>query len=146
MAQIDSRLGDMIRSYREKLGLTQEEMAERLQVNLTHYGNIERAACNPSFSLFLRIAKELNLSVLLLLDPLSNTHPGYYLQSDHRVYPDALLLQIPLYKIVSYLFSPFRQKQQEHDTYRIPAVYFSLFYPAFLQAGFMLFVFSVLLL
>ena len=37
MAQIDSRLGDMIRSYREKLGLTQEEMAERLQVNLTHY-------------------------------------------------------------------------------------------------------------
>ena len=42
MAQIDSRLGDMIRSYREKL---------------------ERAACNPSFSLFLRIAKELNLSV-----------------------------------------------------------------------------------
>ena len=60
MAQIDSRLGDMIRSYREKLGLTQEE---RLQVNLTHYGNIERAACNPSFSLFLRIAKELNLSV-----------------------------------------------------------------------------------
>ena len=50
MAQIDSRLGDMIRSYREKLGLTQEEMAERLQVNLTHYGNIERAACNPSFS------------------------------------------------------------------------------------------------
>lgn len=55
MAQIDSRLGDMIRSYREKLGLTQEEMAERLQVNLTHYGNIERAACNPSFSLFLRI-------------------------------------------------------------------------------------------
>ena len=63
MAQIDSRLGDMIRSYREKLGLTQEEMAERLQVNLTHYGNIERAACNPSFSLFLRIAKELNLSV-----------------------------------------------------------------------------------
>ena len=53
MAQIDSRLGDMIRSYREKLGLTQEEMAERLQVNLTHYGNIERAACNPSFSLVL---------------------------------------------------------------------------------------------
>ena len=49
MAQIDSRLGDMIRSYREKLGLTQEEMAERLQVNLTHYGNIERAACNPIF-------------------------------------------------------------------------------------------------
>ena len=36
MAQIDSRLGDMIRSYREKLGLTQEEMAERLQVTLVY--------------------------------------------------------------------------------------------------------------
>ena len=33
MAQIDSRLGDMIRSYREKLGLTQEEMAERAHCN-----------------------------------------------------------------------------------------------------------------
>ena len=46
-----------------KLGLTQEEAAEKLQVNLTHYGNIERAVCNPSLPLFLRIAKELNLSV-----------------------------------------------------------------------------------
>ena len=55
MAQIDSRLGDMIRSYREKLGLTQEEMAERLQVNLTHYGNIERAACNQEMILPLRL-------------------------------------------------------------------------------------------
>ena len=63
MAQTDSRLGDMIRDCREKLGLTQEEAAEKLQVNLTHYGNIERAVCNPSLPLFLRIAKELNLSV-----------------------------------------------------------------------------------
>ena len=58
MAQTDSRLGDMIRDCREKLGLTQEEAAEKL-----HYGNIERAVCNPSLPLFLRIAKELNLSV-----------------------------------------------------------------------------------
>lgn len=32
MAQTDSRLGDMIRDCREKLGLTQEEAAEKLQV------------------------------------------------------------------------------------------------------------------
>ena len=63
MAQIDSRLGDMIRSYREKLGLTQEEMAERLQVHLTFKGNRGLSSFNPSFSLFLRIAKESNLSV-----------------------------------------------------------------------------------
>ena len=75
MAQIDSRLGDMIRSYREKLGLTQEEMACRLgvsgpAVNKWENGNtmpditlLAPIACNPSFSLFLRIAKELNLSV-----------------------------------------------------------------------------------
>ena len=48
MAQTDSRLGDMIRDCREKLGLTQEEAAEKLQVNLTHYGNIERAVSEPS--------------------------------------------------------------------------------------------------
>lgn len=63
MTQVDRRLGDMIRECREKLEITQEEMAERVQVNLTHYGNIERGVNNPSLPLFFKIAKELNFSV-----------------------------------------------------------------------------------
>ena len=63
MTQVDRRLGDMIRECREKLEITQEEMAERVQVNLTHYGNIERGINNPSLPLFFKIAKELNFSV-----------------------------------------------------------------------------------
>ena len=57
MAQIDSRLGDMIRSYREKLGLTQEEMAERLQVNLTHYGNMSVPHAIQAFLFFFGLPK-----------------------------------------------------------------------------------------
>lgn len=56
-------LGDMIREAREQLHLTQEEVAEKLQVNLTHYGNIERGTNNPSLPLFIKIVKILNLSV-----------------------------------------------------------------------------------
>lgn len=63
MTQVDRRLGDMIRNCREKLEITQEEMAERVQVNLTHYGNIERGVNIPSLPLFFKIAKELNFSV-----------------------------------------------------------------------------------
>lgn len=63
MIQPDHRLGDMIRECREKMNITQEEMAERVQVNLTHYGNIERGINNPSLPLFFKIAKEVNLSV-----------------------------------------------------------------------------------
>ncbi len=58
-----SMLGDMIREGREQLQLTQEEVAEKLQVNLTHYGNIERGTNNPSLPLFIKIVKILNLSV-----------------------------------------------------------------------------------
>ena len=65
MAQIDSRLGDMIRSYREKLGLTQEEMAERHKVNIKKYGKIYRAACNPSFYHFIYILQEMILPLRL---------------------------------------------------------------------------------
>ena len=56
-------LGNMIRDGRERLHLTQEEIADKLQVNLTHYGNIERGTGNPSLPLFIEIMKILNLSV-----------------------------------------------------------------------------------
>lgn len=63
MTEIDPRLGDMVRSCREKLGITQEKMAEKVHVNLTHYGNFERGITNVSLPRFLQIAKEVNLSV-----------------------------------------------------------------------------------
>lgn len=62
-------LGNMIRDGRERLHLTQEEIADKLQVNLTHYGNIERGTGNPSLPLFIEIMKILNLSVDAYLYP-----------------------------------------------------------------------------
>ncbi len=69
MSKTDNLLGNMIREGRERLHLTQEEMAEKVQVNLTHYGNIERGDNNPSLTLFFLIAKTLNLSVDAYLYP-----------------------------------------------------------------------------
>lgn len=69
MKESDNLIGDMIREGRERLHLTQEQMAEKVQVNLTHYGNIERGTNNPSMPLFLQIVKILNISVDAYLYP-----------------------------------------------------------------------------
>lgn len=52
-----------IRQGRERLNLTQAQVAEKLHINITHYGNIERGTSNPSNQLFLRIFQLLNISV-----------------------------------------------------------------------------------
>lgn len=69
MTNNSNLLGNMIREGRERLHLTQEELAEKVQVNLTHYGNIERGTGNPSLPLFIEIVKILNLSVDAYLYP-----------------------------------------------------------------------------
>lgn len=74
-------LGNMIREGREELQLTQDEVAEKLQINLTHYGNIERGTNNPSLPLFIEIVKTLNLSVDAYIYP-------------ERAYNDSLSQQI----------------------------------------------------
>lgn len=72
MSKTDNLLGTMIREGRERLHFTQEEMAEKVQVNLTHYGNIERGVNNPSLPLFFQIVKTLNISVDAYLYPEAN--------------------------------------------------------------------------
>lgn len=72
MDKKDNLLGNMIREGRERLQLTQEELAEKVQVNLTHYGNIERGTNNPSLPLFLEIVRTLNLSVDAYIYPEKN--------------------------------------------------------------------------
>jgi len=52
---VDERLGKKIQLYREKAGLSQEELATRLGVSITSISNIERGANYPSFENFIKI-------------------------------------------------------------------------------------------
>lgn len=60
-------MGDRIREARKKQGLTQEQLAERLDVSVEFIGQIERGLKLPSMQVFIKILKSLNVSADYLL-------------------------------------------------------------------------------
>lgn len=55
-------LGRVIRSHREKAGLSQEEFSHRVGLHRTYVGGIERGERNPTVSTLSRIAIGLGVS------------------------------------------------------------------------------------
>lgn len=62
MSFSNKKLGMMIRNGRKEKNYTQEQLAEKLDCNISHYGCIERGEANPSLNLFCDIFRTLNLS------------------------------------------------------------------------------------
>lgn len=62
MATIYEKLGINIRKYRKKLGLSQEELAEKAKLDLTSVSEIESGLRNPSVKTIHKIALALNTS------------------------------------------------------------------------------------
>jgi transcriptional regulator with XRE-family HTH domain len=54
-------LGEAIRRSREKLGLSQEELADAADMHITHLGGLERGVRNPSYATLLKLAKALRI-------------------------------------------------------------------------------------
>ena len=52
---VDARLGQHIQMYRERAGISQEQLAEHIGVSVTSVSNIERGANYPSFENFIKI-------------------------------------------------------------------------------------------
>ena len=62
VTQQDRRLlGGGIRKYRKLAGLTQEKLAEKVDLNPVYVGQIERGYKVPSVDVLLRIAKALKV-------------------------------------------------------------------------------------
>jgi len=57
--------GDKIRKAREKLKLTQEEVAEKAKMSVTYYAMIERGEVNPSYKKIQSLAKVLKLKITI---------------------------------------------------------------------------------
>jgi transcriptional regulator with XRE-family HTH domain len=62
-AQIKKLLGQAIRKHRERLDMTQEELAEKAELHRTHLADIERGTRNPSLESLRRIALGLGISI-----------------------------------------------------------------------------------
>jgi transcriptional regulator with XRE-family HTH domain len=56
-------LGEAIVELRRRAKLTQEALAERTELHLTHVGGMERGVRNPSYSTLLKLAAGLGVSV-----------------------------------------------------------------------------------
>ncbi|HEU5104787.1 MAG TPA: helix-turn-helix transcriptional regulator [Solirubrobacterales bacterium] len=56
-------LGEAVRTLRLEAGLSQEQLAEGAQTDLTQVGGIERGVRNPSYTTLVRLADALETSV-----------------------------------------------------------------------------------
>lgn len=56
-------LGEAIRQLRQEAGMSQEELAERADTDLSQVGGIERGTRNPSYTTLLRLAAALDTTV-----------------------------------------------------------------------------------
>lgn len=57
-------LGDKLRKAREKAGLTQLEVADQAEINVSYYAQIERGEVNVSFDKLQSIIKVLKIKSL----------------------------------------------------------------------------------
>lgn len=64
------KLGGNIRSFREAIGISQEELAERCGLHRTYVGSVERGERNVSLENILRLARALNELPAALLEGL----------------------------------------------------------------------------
>jgi transcriptional regulator with XRE-family HTH domain len=69
-------LGDAIRISRQKLGLSQEELASRADLHITHLGGLERGVRNPSYATLVRLSRALKLRPGELVSLADELHDG----------------------------------------------------------------------
>lgn len=69
-------LGRAIKAQREKLGLSQEKLAERCGFDRTYISMLERGKRNPSLLNLLKLAKGLRTSVSKLTEVCDATQSG----------------------------------------------------------------------
>ena len=76
MDNLRAEMGNRIKKVRKKLHFTQEAMAEKLDISIKHYGDIERGNAGISLELLINISTELNVSLDYLVKG-SELNAGY---------------------------------------------------------------------
>lgn len=60
-------LGERIRAERQKLGVSQDDVANLAGINVSNYGKIERGLSNPTFHTVIRVAAVLDIDPAVLV-------------------------------------------------------------------------------
>ncbi len=61
-------LGSRIKSIREAKGLTQEGLAEKMDINTVYLSNIERGVANPTLDMLIKLTDALEIEMWELFD------------------------------------------------------------------------------
>ena len=78
MASTAKTLGELMKEHRNRLQLTQEEVAEMIDCHPQYYKNLENGKVNPSIPLFCKIMRALNMSADSYITPNNDqTDPDY---------------------------------------------------------------------
>ena len=56
-------IGQKFKEYRKKKGLSQEQLAEKAELALKHYGRLERGTCIPTLETFFKLVEVLNIPI-----------------------------------------------------------------------------------
>ena len=75
---VKKNFGSSVRTWRKRLGISQEQLAERAELHRTYVSDVERGARNLSLESITRMARALEISVadLFPLDALPGLHGG----------------------------------------------------------------------
>jgi len=63
MSSIQKKFGKKVKELRKKKGLTQEDLAEKINVDRSYMGFIERGERNPTLDKIEKISKALNITL-----------------------------------------------------------------------------------
>ena len=66
-------MGDRIKDIRKKQGLTQEQLAEKLDISIEYVSQIERGMKMPSMQIFIKLVEALDVSADYLLRDIVST-------------------------------------------------------------------------
>ena len=102
MSEITKSVGQRIRNYRMKLGLSQEKLAEMSGCHPTYIGQVERGEKNATLESIEKIAAALNISLSKLFEKLDGN------QAEEK--------DIPLQ---CYEFVASKSKEEQEQLYRI---------------------------
>jgi transcriptional regulator with XRE-family HTH domain len=63
-----TKLGDRIKEFRRKKDISQETLAEKVGVDRSYVGFLERGEKNPTLNTLIKIAKALNVNLSALFE------------------------------------------------------------------------------
>jgi XRE family aerobic/anaerobic benzoate catabolism transcriptional regulator len=75
MSDAAAQLGKKIRILRDSLGMTQEKLAEEVNISLKHLGEIERGRSNPTLTTIVSLASALHVTASELMAAVYEREP-----------------------------------------------------------------------